>query len=107
MFKISTFFSKNENNRIIVPEFLPKINARNSGIYNVLRGDFVIYYRIRALREDKDWTQQYVADQLGVNRRTYSAYENGVNTMSPEILAALAKLHNTSVDYLLELSDSP
>lgn len=68
---------------------------------------FVIYHRIRALREDKDWTQQYVADRLGVNRRTYSAYENGVNTMSPEILIALAKLHNTSVDYLLELSDEP
>lgn len=67
----------------------------------------MIYHRIRALREDKDWTQQYVADLLGVNRRTYSAYENGINTMSPEILVALAKLHNTSVDYLLDLSDEP
>lgn len=67
----------------------------------------MIYHRIRALREDKDWTQQYVADRLGVNRRTYSAYENGINAMSPEILVALAKLHGTSVDYLLELSDIP
>lgn len=41
---------------------------------------------IRDLREDRDWTQQQVADMLYVNRRTYSAYENGVNTMSPEIL---------------------
>ena len=48
-----------------------------------------------------------MADQLGVNHRTYSAYENGVNSMSPERLSALARLHKTSVDYLLELSDTP
>lgn len=71
------------------------------------RGDFMIYERIRNLREDKDWTQQYIADLLHINRRTYSAYENGVNYMSPEILIALAKIHKTSVDYLLGLTDSP
>lgn len=37
-------------------------------------------------------------------RRTYSAYETGVNAMSPEILIRLARLHGTSVDYLLGLT---
>lgn len=64
------------------------------------------YERIRELREDKDWTQQYVADVLFINRRTYGAYENGVNAMSPEILIKLAKLYETSVDYLLGLTDN-
>lgn len=65
----------------------------------------MVYNRIRDLREDRDWTQQYVADLLCVNRRTYSAYENGVNNMSPETLIKLAKLYQTSVDYLLGLTD--
>lgn len=64
----------------------------------------MIYYNIRNLREDKDWTQQYVADRIGVNRRTYSAYETGVNSMTPEILIQLAQLYQTSVDYLLGLT---
>lgn len=42
-----------------------------------------------------------------VNRRTYAAYENGVNSMTPETLIKIAKLHNVSVDYLLELTDNP
>ncbi|MCL2463201.1 MAG: helix-turn-helix domain-containing protein [Defluviitaleaceae bacterium] len=38
---------------------------------------------------------------LFVNRRTYSSYETGNRTMSPDILIKLAKIHNVSVDYLL------
>ncbi len=70
-------------------------------------GDYMKYERIRNLREDKDLTQQQVADMLFVNRRTYAAYENGVNSMTPETLIKIAKLHNESVDYLLELTDNP
>lgn len=67
----------------------------------------MIYNRIRNLREDKDMTQQQMADLLFINRRTYSAYENGVNAMSPEVLIKLARIHRTSVDYLLGLTDNP
>lgn len=83
---------------------MPKVNGRNSGIYNKSEVDTVIYYNIRNLREDNDWTQQYVADYLNINRRTYSAYETGVNSMTPETLIQLAELYNTSVDYLLGLT---
>ena len=61
----------------------------------------MIYKRIRDLREDKDMTQQEMADILHINRRTYSAYENGINSMTPETLCKIADFHNTSVDYLL------
>lgn len=65
----------------------------------------MIYPRIRSLREDHDWTQQQVADLLRINRRTYSAYENGVNSIVPELLAEIAELYGTSVDYLLGRTD--
>lgn len=63
------------------------------------------YEKIRELREDKGWTQQYVADLLYINRRTYSSYETGKRTMSPDILIKLSKIHQVSVDYLLGLKE--
>lgn len=63
------------------------------------------YERIKNLREDKDFTQKDIAQLLHVNRRTYAAYENGINAMTPETLMAIAKIHKTSVDYLLGLTD--
>ena len=63
--------------------------------------------RLRDLREDKDWTQAHLAELLFINRRTYGAYENGTNSMSPEVLVKLAQIYDTSVDYLLEITDNP
>lgn len=65
----------------------------------------MVYRRIRDMREDKDMTQQEIADILHVNRRTYSAYENGINSMTPETLCKIADFYNTSVDYLLDRTD--
>lgn len=67
----------------------------------------IIYGRIKNLREDKDWTQQHVADMLHISRSAYSAYENGANATPIEVLIALSELHNTSIDYLLEQTDDP
>jgi len=63
--------------------------------------------RIKALREDKDWTQQRVADLLHISRSAYSAYENGANATPIEILIKLSLIHETSVDYVLDLTDNP
>lgn len=64
-----------------------------------------MYKRIRDLREDNDWTQQNIADMLFINRRTYAAYENGVNSMTPETLCKIADIYGVSVDYLLNRTD--
>ena len=65
----------------------------------------MVFERIRALREDQDRTQREVADILHINRRTYSAYENGVNAVPLDVLISLASLYNVSTDYLLNLTD--
>ena len=57
------------------------------------------YPRIRNLREDNDLTQQQIADMLYINRRTYAAYENGINSMTPETLCKIADIYHTSVDW--------
>ena len=63
------------------------------------------YPRIRNLREDNDLTQQQIADMLYINRRTYAAYENGINSMTPEKLCKIADIYHTSVDWLLGRTD--
>ena len=66
-----------------------------------------MYKRIRDLREDKDWTQKQIAQMLGMSQTGYSKYETGENDIPTQILIKLAEIHNTSVDYLLELTDIP
>ena len=64
-----------------------------------------MYQRIRDLREDSDLTQTQMAGVLGCSQQTYSAYDQGQRMIPPEILTALARYYNTSVDYLLGLTD--
>lgn len=48
--------------------------------------------RIRDLREDSDYTQEYIAKLLNVNQRTYSRYENGEHAIPLTILSFLADI---------------
>lgn len=61
--------------------------------------------RIRDLREDRDLTQQQVADYLKIRQSTYSQYETGSRQIPLEVLIALAALYKTSTDYLLGVTD--
>lgn len=63
--------------------------------------------RLRDLREDSDYTQQYVADKIGMTQRKYSYIETGVQQLTAEVLVALARLYGVSVDYLLCQTDRP
>lgn len=64
-----------------------------------------MYHRIRDLREDKDLTQTRIAEYLNCSQRIYSNYERGDVDIPTQILIKLAKLHDTSVDYLLGITD--
>lgn len=64
-----------------------------------------MYKRIRSLREDKDLTQQEIANYLNMSRTGYNQYETGKNDIPTKILIELAKFYNTSVDYILEITD--
>lgn len=59
--------------------------------------------RIRELRLEHGFTQQYVADLLGIDRSNYSKYERGLLSVSADMLVALAKLYDVTSDYLLGL----
>ncbi len=46
------------------------------------------------------WTQSYAADQIGVARSTYTAYENGTKTPPLETVNIIADLFEVTTDYL-------
>lgn len=64
-----------------------------------------MYDRIRALREDHDLTQTQIANVLHMSQTGYCQYEIGKNDVPTKILIELAKYYNTSIDYLLGVTD--
>lgn len=64
-----------------------------------------MYKRIRDLREDKDISQTKLAHYLGMSQTGYSKYETGENDIPTNILIKLALFHNTSIDYLLGITN--
>ena len=63
------------------------------------------FKRLKDLREDNDKLQKDIADLLGISHQYYSEYENGNRTMPIQHLITLAKYYNTSVDYIVGLSN--
>ena len=59
------------------------------------------YERLHEMREDRDFTQQQVADYLKVSRSAYKNYELGIRSIPVEILIELALFYQTSVYYLI------
>lgn len=65
-----------------------------------------MYKRIRDLREDSDLSQEQISKILKVSQSTYSRYESGFLDVPSELLIALSKYYNVSVDYILGLTDN-
>ncbi len=63
------------------------------------------YQRVRDLREDRDLTQQQVADYLDLYLNTYRRYETGQNTIPINLMKKLSVLYNVSMDYLTEIEE--
>ncbi len=63
--------------------------------------------RIKDLREDNDYTQQQVADKIGITQRKYSYIETEVQPLTAEILIKLSRLYDVSIDYILKQTDEP
>lgn len=61
--------------------------------------------RLKELREDNDYKQDYIAEILKISRSSYANYENNRTEPPIEVLKKLSKFYNVSIDYLLEITD--
>lgn len=69
-------------------------------------GDSSMYSRIKDLRQDTDMNQTEFAQKvLKMSQTGYSKYETGENDIPSNVLIQLAEYYQTSVDYLLGLTD--
>ena len=60
---------------------------------------------LRGLREDRDLSQTDMAKHLNIHQTTYSDYELGRLNIPISVLKELALFFNTSVDYILGLTN--
>ena len=60
--------------------------------------------RIRALREDHDFTQDYIATKLHVAQTTYSDYEKGKVRIPLECVIKLARIYDVDMNYISGVS---
>lgn len=61
--------------------------------------------RLIRLRERKGFTQQQLADAIGITRQSLSLYEKAERTINIELLAKIADFFNVSTDYLMGRTD--
>lgn len=64
-----------------------------------------MYRRIRSLREEKKLNQTELGKVINMSQTGYSQYETGTNDIPTNILIKLADFYNTSIDYILDLTD--
>lgn len=57
--------------------------------------------RLREMRMKRGFTQQRLADTLGIALRSYQCYETGTRTPNYALLILIADTLNVSLDYLL------
>ncbi len=60
---------------------------------------------IKLIRVTKGYTQMKVQMDTGISQSMISKYETGETIPTVDSLIALSKYYNTSVDYLLDLTD--
>ncbi|MDH6371807.1 transcriptional regulator with XRE-family HTH domain [Paenibacillus sp. PastF-3] len=53
------------------------------------------------LRIKKGWTQDQIAEELGIKRARYNAWENNIAKPDIEFVDKLAEIHKVSTDFIL------
>lgn len=66
-----------------------------------------MYRRLRDLREDNDYSQEYLAKYLSCSQSSYSKIEAGKRQLPTDYLIKLCNLYGVSTDYLLGLTNYP
>ncbi len=64
-----------------------------------------MYKRIRELREDNDFSQKEIAKVLKTTQQFYYKYEKGIIPLTLERAKELAIFYNTSIDYIVGLTN--
>ena len=64
---------------------------------------FKIGGKLKQLREDRRYTQEHVAIELGVKPSTYSDYERGVHQVPQEVVLKATEFYKVGLEYFYSL----
>lgn len=59
--------------------------------------------QLKIIRRANKFTQQELADAIGIERSTYASYETGRNKPDVVLLSKIAKVFGVSSDFILEI----
>ena len=91
---------------VLIPALLLALALWALFIYVVVLIVRALGEALKARRTQRGFTQEYVAEALGVSRQAVSKWENGSSEPSTANLMALAKLYGLSVDELLHRAET-
>lgn len=69
--------------------------------FDPARAQRLFGWRMAELRMARRWSQQEVAEKIGVSHSTVSRYEDGLTNPSVPTLIRLREIFGTTLDYLL------
>lgn len=81
--------------------YIDSFNKPNTPLQDVLPA------RLQKRRTDRGLSYQEMANALGLDEWTYRYYEDGIFQMRLPLLIKIAEILDTSLDYLVGLSDDP
>ena len=64
-----------------------------------------MFKRIKNLREEFNYSTSFIANYLNIYTELYTLKENGKREFKKKELIILARLYNTSIDYIVEETD--
>lgn len=65
----------------------------------------IIPMRLEYLRNKYEFTQEEIAQKIGIKQPTYCNYEKGKHTPNLETICKIADIYNTSIDLLIGRTD--
>lgn len=66
-------------------------------------GDYMLCEQLKQIRKANKFTQQDLADAVGIERSTYASYETGRNKPDVILLKRIANVFGVSSDFILEI----
>ena len=76
-------------------------NKGNAALENIRRNDYDTCEKLSKLRKEYNYTQEQLADILGVSRQSISKWESDIAYPETDKLIKMGKLFECSMDYLL------
>lgn len=64
-----------------------------------------MFKRIKLLREESNYTIEFISNYLEISPEKYIKFEQGKTYIKTLYLIKLARLYNTSIDYLVNETD--